>query len=55
MLKKNIGRFIFTEAEALAETPTSNLNTPGTHAGPKGIQNRPTFLFLISFLLRLME
>ena len=55
MLKKNIGRFIFTEAEALAETPTSNLNTPGTHTKPKGMQNRPTSLLLTSFLLRVIE
>ena len=50
-----MGSTLFTEDEALAETSTSNLNTPGTHTKPKGMQKRPTSLLLISFLLRVIE
>ena len=45
---------IFTEAVAVPETPTSNLNTPGIQAKYRGIQKRPTSLLSISFLLRVM-
>jgi hypothetical protein len=51
----NVCCMIFTEDEALAETPTSNLNTPGTHTkARRGMQKRPTSL-LTSFLLFAIE